>query len=510
MRVAISTMTFSLWSFLSRISGFLRDLFLASFIGTGVISDIFFIALRFPVSFKISFSEETLYSAFIPIYGKLSDSDREEKRHQFTRKILISLLFIFIPLTIIVELFMPNIMSLIAPGINSSEEVELLIQVSRIIFPYLLLIIVCTVLVGSLNADNKFAIGAGLPIIINFSLIGAVLSFPFFGESKIIFLSWSVILAGFIQVFCLFKSVEKSFWRNFFKLDRDFSEVKKFFKLLWPTFSANGLIQINLLFGLFIASFESGAVSYLYYAERVYNLPLVLVGIAIGTVLLPSLSNSLRNDKSNEAIAINNEAFKYTCLSIFPITAILIGLGTEIISILFERGEFDEISTMQTSKALRLYLIGLPALTLIRILNAYFYAIESPKKVLKVTIISVAINLLLVIILFNNFGYLSIPLSLSIASWINVVLLINEHKKSRFFLITKSLRQYFIKYLLFSILIFISLYLINFFNSSAYNDVAFLLTKITLVFFVYIIFLYFFDKELIKKAQSLFVDNSMR
>ena len=189
MKLGKSTAIYSFSSLISRISGFLRDIFLAAFLGTGVLSDIFFIALKIPDSFKASVSEETFNSAYIPKFLKFEDLSDHKKQYQFARKILAVSSLVIIPLIIVIEVFMPSVIKIVAPGIINPDAFNQLVQISRIIFPYLLFIIISSVFVGTLNAKNKFALGAGLPIILNLAIILSIMSFPVFSEAKIIFLS---------------------------------------------------------------------------------------------------------------------------------------------------------------------------------------------------------------------------------------------------------------------------------------------------------------------------------
>ncbi|MDC0222877.1 murein biosynthesis integral membrane protein MurJ, partial [Gammaproteobacteria bacterium] len=294
MRLIKSIFIHSFSSLASKISGVIRDIFLAGFFGAGILSDIFFIALRLPISFRRSVAEETFNSAYIPIFIKLEGLSDKDKQYQFARKVLAVTSLIFIPLIIIVEIFMPSIIKIFASGISSEDDFFVLVKVSRIIFPYLLFIIISSVFIGTLNAKNKFGLGAGLQIILNCAIIFSIIISGTFSETNIVFLSWSVIVGGVIQTVFLSVAVDKAFWKVFLSTKRNYFSIKKFFKLLWPTFLSSTLLQFNMIIVLLLASYEAGAVSYLYYAERMYYLPLSLIAIAIGTVLIPNLSSAIR------------------------------------------------------------------------------------------------------------------------------------------------------------------------------------------------------------------------
>ena len=391
MRLGKPALIYSFSSLASKISGVFRDILLAGFLGAGVLSDIFFIALKLPISFRESVSEETFNSSYIPLFGKFEDQSDKKKQYQFARKILVVTSLIFIPLIIIVEIFMPSVINIIASGITNEDDFVILVKTSRIIFPYLLFIIISSVFVGTLYAKNKFALGAGLQIILNFAIIMSIVLSTTFGETNIAYLSWSVIVGGIIQSLFLFLAVDKTFWKVFFSIKRNYINIKEFFKLIWPTFLSSTFLQLNMIIVLLLASYETGAVSYLYYAERIYWLPLSLIAIAISTVLIPNLSSALRVNNKVLALDMQSQAYRYCILTVLPITLCLIVLSNEIVEVLFQRGEFTYESTLKASFALKLFLFGLPFATLVKILTPYFFALEKPKIPLKVSFITVTI-----------------------------------------------------------------------------------------------------------------------
>jgi len=215
MSIAKPSAIYSLSSMLSKISGFVRDLFLASFLGANVLADMFFIALRLPMLFKSILTEETFNSAYIPIYSRLSASGELDRKYQFAKRILFYLIYFFVPVIMIVEVFMPNIVAILAPGITEETDVNTLITIARIMFPYLIVIIISSVFMGSLNSDHKFALTAGLPIILNAMLICGIVFHPYLGGNKIIMLSWAVIFGGALQLGFLFYSTDSRFWHIF-------------------------------------------------------------------------------------------------------------------------------------------------------------------------------------------------------------------------------------------------------------------------------------------------------
>jgi len=474
-------------------------------------ADIFFIALRLPNSFRRSFSEETFNPAYIPIYGKYADQEDKNLQYEFTKKILFSFLIPIILFIIVVENFMPELLYFFMFRQENQIQQDMLISVSRIIFPYLLVIIISAIFLGNLNANKKFSLSAGISSVLNIAIVLSISVHSFINLEKIFYLAWSVIIAGILQILILFYSINAEFWKGFLRFYSRKTKIKKFFSLYWPTFTSSSLFQINLLIGMLICSFETGAVSYLYYSERLFFFPLTLIGVAIGIVLIPNLSDYLRNNNRDSAIEHTKKASHYLFCSIFPVTSLLIVLSPEIISLLFERGQFTSESTNNTSLVFSFLLLGLPAATFVRILNPYFFAIEKPKIPLLASLKSNLLNLVLMLTLFKFIGFTGVPLALSISTWILVFLLYIEHKKRNFFLIDLDIKKQIFKYSLLSIFLLISGTFIK--NTdlliSTSNFIQIVLIS-SLYFSLYMTFVFFFDKELMDQLKFLVKNIFMR
>jgi Uncharacterized membrane protein, putative virulence factor len=278
---------------------------------------------------------------------------------------------------------MPFFITILAPGFtNDQAKFDELVKVSRIIFPFLILISVSSICSSILNSHNKFALSAALPIILNITLIIALIVAAYSMADFLIILSWSVIIAGLIQIILLIFALTREKIYFFFTAKVYSKNIKRFTKLFSASFFSSGLLQINILIGTIVASYESGAISYLYYADRVYQLPLALVGIAIGIALLPSISSKIKSD-SYEAIHQSIEqTLLYSLLFAVPASVGIYVLSEEIISVLFERGEFDEKSSLFTAKALKFYALGLTAFILMKIYTPIFFAYENAKPTL--------------------------------------------------------------------------------------------------------------------------------
>jgi len=344
MNLLKSTGTFGFFTLLSRILGYLRDILIAIFLGTGVLADAFFIAFRIPNTFRRLFSEGTFNAAFVPSYA--SEIVKGKKQSNKFANNIFNLLFLgLLFLVLIVQIFMPAFVSIIAPGfVENVEKMELAISLTRITFPFLLFVCLASFFSAILNSHNKFAAASAAPIILNIILIGVLLFSKLLGDNLVFYLSYGVSFAGFLQLVFLYKFV-----RKFYSLKLDFkiktnSKIKVFFKKLLPSIFASGVTQINILVGTIIASFQASAVSYLYYADRIYQINLAIAGIAIGVVVLPQLSKHIQTKKKSKIHLIQNKALELSLFLTLPASAALLIASEEIISALFGYGSFDQVS----------------------------------------------------------------------------------------------------------------------------------------------------------------------
>ncbi len=433
--------TLSSLTFLSRILGYVRDLLIARIIGAGMISDAFFVAFKLPNLFRRVFAEGAMNSAFIPVVsGIFSNSGRIESDKFFSKvfSLLLNTLFFIL---VIIEIFMPFVISIIAPGFEDDPlKKELAVQYSQLAFPFVFFICL-TSLVGSyLNTLGKFAAMAFTPIILNLCLISVLMFLS--GEisekeniTKI--LSLSISVAGFIQLVWLLFNLKINSVRlrihfkelsNFVKFD---SDSKRLFQLFIPALVGNGVYQINLLIDMILAStLPDGSISYLYYADRVNQLPLGVFGIAISTALLPVLSKKIKEKKFEESNIHISNSIKISFLLSIPATMGIIILSNEIVNFLFLRGEFTLSDSILTSKALLVLSLGLPAFILIKVLVTPFFASEDTKTPVYVSLICMFINLILNLILIGPYQHIGLVIATTISAWINVILL--------FFLLNKK------------------------------------------------------------------------
>ncbi len=498
MNVLRSSIIFSLFTSISRIFGFLRDILIANFLGTGVIADIFFIAFRFPNTFRRIFSEGALNSAFVPIYTKLVKNNLKQESKEFAGSIFLTFLIGSVLVVLIVEIFMPYFIATLAPGFtNDKEKFSELVRVSRIIFPFLILISISSIYSSILNSHNKFALSASLPIILNITLIIALIVAVYTKSDFLMFLAWSVIVAGLIQTAFLIIALAREKIYFFFTLKIYTDYTKRFIKLFSASFFSSGLLQINILIGTIIASFESGAISYLYYADRVYQLPLALIGIAIGIAMLPSISSKIKSDSFEKIQASIEQTLIYSLLFAIPASLGVFALSEQIITVLFERGEFDETSSLFTAKALKFYSLGLVAFILMKIYSPIFFAYENAKPTMYITAINLVINTLLSIILFIYIGFVGIPIATSISAWISVIFMNLYLKKYNYYQISKKIILPVVIIIIAAFIMCLYLFLLKnylsiFVNLTQDHDIIFLLFSVLSSILLYFILVSFY------------------
>ena len=332
----------------------------------------------------------------------------------------------------VVEIFTPYLIYIIAPGFIENEiKFNLAVELTRITFPFLLFISLASFFSGILNSNNRFSAAAAAPIILNIVLIFSLIVSYKLNLNYVKQLSYGVTLAGILQLFFLFFITLKFYKPTLnFKFKAD-SKVKFFFKKLLPSIFSSGITQINILIGTIIASFETGAVSYLYYADRIYQINLAIAGIAVGTVSLPVLSKAYKNKNLKKLSNIQNKSFELSLLLSIPASFGLILASEEIVNSLFGYGSFSEEDVKLTADALRYFGFGVPAFALVKILSNFFFARDNTKTPFYISIVIVLINIFISVSLFSSFGFIIIPIATSIATWIGVLFyfyLLNQKK----------------------------------------------------------------------------------
>jgi len=469
MNLIASTSTFGFFTLISRILGYVRDILIAIFLGTSLFADAFFVAFRLPNTFRRLFAEGTFNAAFIPSYAGALAKDKLEADN-FAKNVFNLLFIILLFFVLVAEIFMPQLIFLIAPGFyKDPEKLNLAIELSRITFPFLFFICLASFFGAILNSYNKFAAAAAAPIILNIILIGSLFFSQWINISDVLALSYAVSIAGFLQLIVLFFFVRKNFKPILsikIKIDK---QVKFFFRKLLPSIFSSGVTQINILVGTIIASFQASAVSYLYYADRVYQMNLAVAGIAVGTVMLPELSKHVKNNNSEQISNLQNRALELSLFLSVPAAAALVLASEQIITSLFGYGSFNNESVINTAIALTFFAFGVPAFSILKIFSNYFFARNDTKTPFYLSVLSVILNILISISFFNKFGFIIIPIATSISSWINVFLHFYFIRKRNLYNFDKTFIYKFPRMILSVVVMGIVLYLLLGFFSEKFD-----------------------------------------
>ena len=452
MNLLSSATVFSFFTLISRILGYIRDILIAIFLGASIFADAFFVAFRLPNTFRRLFAEGTFNAAFIPSYTSAKIEDKK-KGKKFADDVLSSLLLILLFLVTLVEIFTPYLIYIIAPGfLDDQIKFNLAVEFTRITFPFLLFVSLSSFFSGILNSNNKFAAAAAAPIILNVVLIISLVYSFIQGLDYAKQLSYGVTIAGIIQLFFLIY-ITKKFYKPALSFSLKLSsKVRFFFKKLIPSILSSGVTQINILVGTIIASFQSGAVSYLYYADRVYQINLAIAGIAVGTVSLPVLSKAFKMKNVKKISDIQNKSFELSLLFSIPASFGLILASHEIVNALFGYGSFSQKDVEMTASALIFFGYGVPAFALIKILSNFFFARDNTKTPFYVSTLIVFLNIVISVSLFDRIGFVIIPIATSISTWVGVFIYIYLLNNKKILLLKNQLMINSIKILILSII----------------------------------------------------------
>lgn len=414
------------WTMASRVLGFLRDAGMAAIMGSGPAAEAFVVAFRLPNLFRRLFAEGALSAAFVPLYAGLREKHGADAADRFAADGLALLAIFMLLLSLAAMAFMPAVVLVLAPGFADQPDLfALTASLSVITFPYLMFMALTAVLSGMLNSWDKFASAAAAPILLNAILLAGLLAAwmgwidaPEYGQA------WAVFIAGVVQFLMVAHSCRKLGILPRLGIPRMTPEIRRFLLLMLPGVIGAGVVQINIVVGTQIASFlESGTIAWLYYADRLVQLPLGVIGVAVGVALLPTLSRRIKAGDHKQALADQNRALEFALLFTVPATVALIAIPLPIVDVLFRRGAFDIADTMATAEILAAYAIGLPAYVLVKSLAPGFFAREDTATPVKVAGVAVVVNVVLALVLMKPFGPMGIALASSLAAWANVVLL---------------------------------------------------------------------------------------
>ena len=410
---------------ISRIFGFIRDMLIARVLGAGRLSDIFLAAFKLPNLFRDLLGEGALSAIFIPMY---TDTKKDES---FARNVFSWLMLILLGITIVFEIFMPLIVWGLAPGFDATPgKMEMTVIISRIMFIYVIFICGAAFLSAILNAFSRFLLAAFMPVLLNIMLICALLFAMMFGSTHILYLmAGTVILSGIIQFGVLWGRIRRHHFGLYMIKPRWTPKIKDMFKRLGVSIIGNGFYQITIIIGTLVASFQSGAVSWLYYADRIIQLPFAMIGLAVGTVLISSISNALSNNNMRSVYIQQNSSLRRSMMLILPCVAGLFVLAEPIIKYLFEYGAWTSASTHAVATAIKIQAFVLPAMLISQIYSKTLYASQDVKTPVKTSMTSLSIAAILYLLLFPFVGYLAIPIGVVISGYIKNFLLARACRK---------------------------------------------------------------------------------
>ncbi len=432
-RLLAGFFTVGVWTLASRIFGFVRDILLAAFLGTGPVNEAFLVAFSLPNLFRRFFAEGAFNTAFVPLFSKKVEAGEDARG--FAQDAFAGLTSILIVLTLLATAAMPWLVLAMAGGFAADERLDLAVGYGRITFVYVLFISLAALLSGVLNALGRFAAAAAAPVLLNVILIAAMLgahwavsggkmtSLLHPEEPYATALAWGVPLAGIAQLVLVWVAAKRAGIQLGFSLPRLTPDMKKLAVIALPAMLAGGVVQINLLVGRQVASFFDGAIAWLYYADRLYQLPLGMVGIAIGIVLLPDLSRRLRSGDAEGGRYSLSRAAEVSMVLTVPAAVALVVMPVPLISVLFERGQFTSDDTASTALALAVYGFGLPAFVLQKVLQPLYFAREDTTTPFRFAVVAMVVNAIVAIGLAATIGFLGAAIGTTIAAWVMVALL---------------------------------------------------------------------------------------
>ena len=420
-RLIFGFLTVGAWTLVSRVLGFARDILIASRLGDGPVAEAFLVAFALPNMFRRFFAEGAFNTAFVPMFSR--KLERNDGAEEFARDAFSGLAGVLIVLTLLAQAIMPWLVLAMAAGFADDGRLELATAFSRVCFPYILLISLAALLSGVLNATGRFAAAAAAPVALNVVLIGAMLAAPSFGLSTGWALTWAVPIGGIVQLALVWRAAAKAGFRLVPRRPRLTPDLKRLAVIALPAALAGGSIQINLLVGRQVASFFDGAIVWLSLADRLYQLPLGVVAIAIGVVLLPDLSRKLQAEDEAGSQNAFNRAAEFALLLTVPAAAALVVIPVPLVSVLYERGAFDAEATAATALACAIYGLGLPAFVLQKVLQPLFFARSDTQSPFRYALWVMGVNTVVAVGLAPVIGFSAAAIAASLSGWTMVWLL---------------------------------------------------------------------------------------
>ena len=404
---------------ISRIFGFVRDMSIARFVGAGRLSDIFFAAFKLPNLFRDLLGEGALSAIFIPMY---TDMNKDEG---FAKNVFSWLLVILLGLTILFEIFMPLVIWGLTPGFAEDPgKMQLTVTIARIMFFFVIFICGAAFLAAVLNAHSRFLLAAFMPVMLNIMLIGALLGSVWYGNQYILYvMAGTVVVSGIIQFLTLLYRIRHKHFGLRLIVPRWNDQIKNMFKRFCVSLVGSGFYQITIVVGTLVASFQSGAVSWLYYSDRIVQLPFAMIGLAVGTVLMSSISNALADKNMRSVYIQQNSSMRRSMMLIIPCMVGLFVLAEPVIKYLFQYGAWTAESTKAVAMAIKIQCLVLPAMLISQIYSKTLYASQDVKTPVTTSMISLGIATIIYLTLFRFIGYLSIPVGIVVSGYVKNYLL---------------------------------------------------------------------------------------
>ena len=458
MQFTKSSAIVSIGNGINKVSGFIRDILIASFLGASNLADLLLISMRLPYAMKPVISDEYFNAAYIPISASIKE---EHKKYSFAKQVLMLNLIILTPFTLVVEFWMPEILEVIARGKVETESFELLILSSRLIFPVLIVMGVNATFIAMLHEKNKFFLATLLPMINSLAIIFAIIFYNSdLSINRLLFIDIFICLSFLIQLYILLWSTPNNFWAQGSESRIFSNKIIIFLQKFWPLCLVAIMLFLQHMFWVYIASFTEGALSYFYYAERLFFLPIVLIARPIATVMIPNLSRALIDDMLG-ASQLQRQALKYMFIALVPLAMITFFASDSLVVSLFERGEFNSTSSRSTALMLKILAVGMPGVCISMLLRPYFYAAQRTTVLLKITTFTCLMDVAIVLILYKYYGFLSIAITISLTSYITGLILFLAQMQGKFIKINMKLIQYFLQYICFCVILFLILYFIS-------------------------------------------------
>jgi len=414
-RLARGFATVGGWTLGSRILGFVRDIMIAATLGAGPTAQAFLIAFSLPNMFRRFFAEGAFNMAFIPLFAKKLEGGGDA--HAFARDAFSALAAVLIVLTLLAQPAMPWLVLGMAGGFLADERFDMAVWFGRIAFPYILFISLAALLSGVLNTLGRFTAAAAAPVLLNVLFILAILLAGLAGWPVGDALAWTVPLAGVAQLGLVWVAASRAGFRLLPARPRITPEMRRLAAIAAPAMLAGGVVQVNLIVGRQVASFFDGAIAWLSYADRLYQLPLGVVGIAIGVVLLPDLARRLRAGDSDGGRQSFNRAAEFALALTVPAAVALVAIAYPLVAVLFQRGAFSADDTAATALAVAVYGLGLPAFVLQKVLQPLYFAREDTRSPFRFALWAMVVNAVIAVGLAPVIGYIAAAIGTTVAGW---------------------------------------------------------------------------------------------